>query len=390
MKLWKGLVTAAVAVAAGLVVPTPAMAATLEGIDISAYQPTVNWTSVKNAGKSFAIIKATESNTYTSSTFASQYAGAKSVGIIRGPYHFARPDTSSGDAVREADYFWNAIKSVYGPGDLPPALDLEANAGLSSTQMVNWVKAWLDEMELKSGRIPIIYVSPGNWQGWLANSTAFTRYPLWVAHYYVSSPIIPGGWSKYTFWQYSPKGSVSGISGGVDVDHFNGTLADLQALAQGAPPGPCDPVQINRTSYPALQSGSTDKAAVCAAESLLKEAGQTLTVDGTYDNATTTAVSAFQTANSVYGGATGAIDQWTWTALLAHGSSYPTIQSGSSGEAVARLQRALTAALGTPIDQDGVIGPKTVTAIKSYQSQYAPPADGIVGSGTWGHLRKGR
>jgi hypothetical protein len=39
------------------------------------------------------------------------------------------------------------------------------------------------------------------------------------------------GWNTWTFHQYCDCGSVGGISGPVDVDNFNGSLADLAALA---------------------------------------------------------------------------------------------------------------------------------------------------------------
>ena len=35
-------------------------------------------------------------------------------------------------------------------------------------------------------------------------------------------------------WQYSSTGSVGGIAGNVDLDRFDGTLADLQLLAGGS------------------------------------------------------------------------------------------------------------------------------------------------------------
>ncbi len=37
----------------------------IQGIDISHWQGSINWTSVKNSGKTFAFMKATEGTTYT-------------------------------------------------------------------------------------------------------------------------------------------------------------------------------------------------------------------------------------------------------------------------------------------------------------------------------------
>ncbi|EEB99201.1 hypothetical protein MPER_01167 [Moniliophthora perniciosa FA553] len=95
-----------------------------QGIDVSGYQPNVNWATVKANGISFAYIKATEGTTFTSSTFSSQYTGATNAGLIRGAYHFAHPDSSSGAA--QANFFLAHGGGWSGDGiTLPGALDIE-------------------------------------------------------------------------------------------------------------------------------------------------------------------------------------------------------------------------------------------------------------------------
>lgn len=74
-----------------------------QGIDVSNYQTNINWSTVKANGVTFAYIKATEGTSYTNPSFSSQYTGATNAGIIRGSYHFARPDVSSG--ATQANYF---------------------------------------------------------------------------------------------------------------------------------------------------------------------------------------------------------------------------------------------------------------------------------------------
>ena len=61
-------------------------------------------------------------------------------------------------------------------------------------------------------------------------------YPLWLGWFprkYVAgmSPLMPHGWSAWTFWQYSGKGRISGVQGDVDLDLFNGTVEELLAFA---------------------------------------------------------------------------------------------------------------------------------------------------------------
>jgi hypothetical protein len=90
-------------------------------------------------------------------------------------------------------------------------------------------------VENLTGRAPIIYVSPHFWKTYMGDSTAFHHYPLWIAHYAVSSPTVPGGWPTWTFWQGTSNGRVQGISGNTDLDAFNGSLARLKVLANLVP-----------------------------------------------------------------------------------------------------------------------------------------------------------
>ena len=77
----------------------------IEGIDVSHWQGTIDWAKVTAAGKRFAYIKATESTDFIDNMYATNRAQAKANGIKVGAYHFARPETNSGDAVNEANWF---------------------------------------------------------------------------------------------------------------------------------------------------------------------------------------------------------------------------------------------------------------------------------------------
>jgi lysozyme len=45
---------------------------------------------------------------------------------------------------------------------------------------------------------------------------------------------MPGGWSDWTFWQFTDKASISGITGGVDCSYFHGGAQELAAWMQQA------------------------------------------------------------------------------------------------------------------------------------------------------------
>jgi GH25 family lysozyme M1 (1,4-beta-N-acetylmuramidase) len=216
--------------------PAVAAAATggyLEGVDVSHWQNAIGWSKVAAAGKSFAIIKATESIDYVDPLYATNRAGAQAAGMWTGAYHFARPTASAGDAVAEADHFADAVQ--LGSGDLIPALDIEVTGGLSPSALTAWVTSWLNQATVRLGVKPMIYTSPAFWKKALADTRTLADAgykTLWVAHWGVTAPTVPAqnwGGHGWTFWQYDNCGSVPGIAGCVDLDRYHGT--DLRAQA---------------------------------------------------------------------------------------------------------------------------------------------------------------
>ncbi|WP_405717838.1 peptidoglycan-binding protein [Streptomyces sp. NBC_00046] len=144
---------------------------------------------------------------------------------------------------------------------------------------------------------------------------------------------------------------------------------------------------LSFTSYATQQSGATG-AQVKAVQQLLNDQGYSAgAVDGSFGPATTGAVTAYQAARGL--NADGVVGARTWTALLSAGTT-PGLQQGASGDGVKRLQRSLTAALGSTVGIDGSFGPATVTAVRSYQTSRGLTADGIVGPATWSALQTGR
>ncbi|WP_033290092.1 lysozyme [Amycolatopsis jejuensis] len=215
--------------------PQPAAAipnqvlATVAGIDVASYQGNVDWANWWNQGKRFVWTKATESTNYTNPYFAQQYNGSYNQGFIRGAYHFATPNTSSGAA--QANYFVAHGGGWSGDGKtLPGALDMEYNPygatcyGLSKAAMTAWIKDFHDTYHAKTGRWPVIYTSTSWWNQCAGGDFSATA-PLWVARYASSPGTLPYNWGFYTVWQYT--------SSPLDQDTFNGAYDRLQALARG-------------------------------------------------------------------------------------------------------------------------------------------------------------
>jgi GH25 family lysozyme M1 (1,4-beta-N-acetylmuramidase) len=203
-----------------------AAAATVPGIDISKWQETIDWPAVDPDNVRFAIMRATKGRAYVDPTYATNLAGATQEGIVVGAYHRATPSSAANDAVTEADHFLSVARNA--GGDVLPALDIEETGGLSVAQLQDWVKTWLARVRAKLGVRPMVYASPNFWNVNMGGTKWFAThgYPLWIAHWGVSSPAVPAGdWDGlgWTYWQWTSTGSLSGITTDVDRDRFNGT-----------------------------------------------------------------------------------------------------------------------------------------------------------------------
>ena len=204
----------------------------LNGIDVSHWQGHPDWTQVKADGVRFVFAKATEGRDFVDDEYASNKAGAGSQSIAFGAYHFARPDSSAGDAVAEADHFVDHANLL--GGHLIPVLDLEVNGALGVKKLKAWTWAWLNRVEDRLGVKAMIYTSPSFWRDYMGNARGFADrgHRLWIAHWDAAKPSLPAsnwGGKGWTIWQHTDNGSVAGISGDVDRDRLNGTsLASLK------------------------------------------------------------------------------------------------------------------------------------------------------------------
>lgn len=200
---------------------------TLQGIDVSHYQGTVNWSSVKKAGIVFAFAKATDGNTYTDPQFHTNWQAMQAAGILRGAYHFYE---TNDDPVTQAQNFIKAVGSL-AANDLPPVVDIEIFKGAyGAASVAANLQTWLDTVEKALSRKPMIYTNTSFWNTTINRD--FSKYPLWIAEYGVSQPKIPSSWKSWAFWQSSQSGSVAGVTDSVDTDVFAGTMSDLLSLIE--------------------------------------------------------------------------------------------------------------------------------------------------------------
>jgi GH25 family lysozyme M1 (1,4-beta-N-acetylmuramidase) len=227
------------------------------GVDVASWQhpgttgsrcgDPINWVAVKNAGHSFAYVKATEATSYTNPCFAPDWQGAAAAGLYRGAYHYAKPALPVSTAADQARYFVSRTGSMTGPGDLPGFLDLEETGGLGQADLAQWTRVFLAEVTRLTGKAPMIYVGRYFWRDSVGNPADIgQQYRLWLPDYHCQrsdgslfcdpgtdsySPTGFAGWSSWTFWQNYSVGAVPGIVGGVDMNRFCCDIASLSALA---------------------------------------------------------------------------------------------------------------------------------------------------------------
>lgn len=205
----------------------------IKGIDTSHWEGIINWGNVWSMDYRFCFHKATEGIGYTDPDYKFDIVSAKANGFLVGSYHFFRCQY---DTLKQAALFLNTIKGM--PMDLPPVVDIEESViGYGWKNYQTAIKLFLDTIEGATGKKPIIYTSKNFWQ-YTGYPTWANQYPLWVAHYStaITAPLMPVGWDKWTFWQWSEAGkNIVNPFDGVDLNYFNGNYDDLLKFCNKEP-----------------------------------------------------------------------------------------------------------------------------------------------------------
>jgi peptidoglycan hydrolase-like protein with peptidoglycan-binding domain len=146
---------------------------------------------------------------------------------------------------------------------------------------------------------------------------------------------------------------------------------------------------LSRTSNPVLRQGARG-ASVTLLQQRLRAHGINVGVDGVFGPNTAAAVRAFQQRKGL--AVDGVVGPRTWAALNASaapaptpGGAQPTLRQGARGGAVTTLQNRLRAH-GYNVSVDGVFGPNTANAVRSFQRAKGLSVDGVVGPRTWAAL----
>ena len=199
------------------------------GIDVSAYNGTINWGNVKRSGIDFAMIRVgyrgygKAGNFREDANFRTNIKAANQLDLPVGIYFVTQAITEA-EAIEEANWVLDKIKEykvqypiaidieepgLESPFDIPRTQDLDKNTR-------TYLASVFCKTIQNAGYTPIIYTNL-NWAYNYLNMTDLLQYDTWIARHRDIN-LGPGYKWDYSMWQYSSTGTVNGILGNVDLN----------------------------------------------------------------------------------------------------------------------------------------------------------------------------
>ena len=188
------------------------------GIDISRHNGKIDWNAVKSSGVDYVIIRcgyrgSSSGALITDQNFQSNIKGATAAGLKVGIYVFSQA-VNEVEAVKEASLAVSLAKGY--KLTYPIFIDTESSGGRADkidvatrTAVINAFCQTVQSAGYQAG----IYASK-SWFERKLNMGAVGNYRIWLAQY-AAAPTYSG---RYDMWQYSSKGTISGINGRVDLN----------------------------------------------------------------------------------------------------------------------------------------------------------------------------
>ncbi len=188
------------------------------GIDISRHNGKIDWNAVKSSGVDYVIIRcgyrgSSSGALITDQNFQSNIKGATAAGLKVGIYVFSQA-VNEVEAVKEASLAVSLAKGY--KLTYPIFIDTESSGGRADkidvatrTAVINAFCQTVQSAGYQAG----IYASK-SWFEQKLNMGAVGNYRIWLAQY-AAAPTYSG---RYDMWQYSSKGTISGINGRVDLN----------------------------------------------------------------------------------------------------------------------------------------------------------------------------
>ena len=192
------------------------------GVDVSAFQKNIDWEKVKDSGIQFAMLRLGYRGYESGKLVKDEYIDRNleetaRVGMPIGVYFFSQALT-----IKEVDEEIAFMLEILGdyPLHMPIVLDWEIPAATARTaemdrRTLTELQRYFCKTMTEKGYTPMIYF---NWYQSknLLHLDELEDYPFWLALYQdrMTYPY------KVEMWQYTDKGNVPGIAGGVDLNVY--------------------------------------------------------------------------------------------------------------------------------------------------------------------------
>jgi lysozyme len=217
---------------------------TVFGIDISHWTGPIKVNNLRLQRVHFVYAKATQGVGFKDGMFKTYWDAMDKLPadrkVHRGAYHFL---TANDDPEKQANRFLEFLAQNGGlkPDDMPPCLDLEWDrtsdnpdrwAGQVPEQIIAKARKWLEIVEARTGRRPVVYTARSWWKSRGIKEEllqTIDRYHIWIADYSSShkaseKPSIING-KVQKVWQFADDAKLStGYGGGLDANIYYGTL----------------------------------------------------------------------------------------------------------------------------------------------------------------------
>jgi len=199
---------------------------TLNGVDVSNYQGSVDWDEMASQDIDFAFIKATEGSSHVDKSFQDNWSKIAETDIYAGAYHFFSFESSG---KTQAENYINTVGSL--EGKMRPAVDVEyygskAREDLDYEAIKAELGVLLEELEAEYGVKPVIYCTYKAYDNIICGD--FDDYDLWIRNIYITPDVTLSG--RWMYWQYTDKAELSGYSGPeryIDMNVFRGSIDEF-------------------------------------------------------------------------------------------------------------------------------------------------------------------
>ena len=191
-----------------------------QGIDVAKWNGVIDWNKVKEAGKSFAVLKVTKKNNEIEDAFERNYQGCRSVQMPIAVYRYVYA-TSLAKAEEEARAIVDVLRTHPIEGEVWLDMEDKSIAGIGKSALTLIIDQEAKILKAAGYKVGI-YCNKDWFYNTLEGNELSKRYRFWIAKYGDND----GTWQNrddspksYAYaWQYTSKGKCPGVNGDCDLD----------------------------------------------------------------------------------------------------------------------------------------------------------------------------